>query len=152
MERELRGRYQVKLDAKGRLSLPAALKEIFSDSTFVLTNSQFQGGRCLDVYLDDEWSSLEEKIAKMSPLKKEVQAFQRFYIAGGQAVQGDSQGRLLVPRGLREYAQLQDHVILVGMGNKFELWNLESWQQIFDNLADNFEDTLGAIAGLEMGA
>ena len=152
VEKELRGRFQIKLDAKGRLSLPAALKDEFPNQTFVVTNSQYQGCRCLDVYTAEEWEKLEVKIGQMSSLKREVQAFQRFYIAGGQKVDGDSQGRMLVPRGLREYAHLEDHVVLVGMGNKFELWNLADWQKIFDNLASDFEETLGAIAGLDLGA
>ena len=152
MEQELKGRYQIKIDAKGRMSLPAALKEQFPNSTFVVTNSQYQGSRCLDVYPQEEWKVLEQKINKMSSLKREVQAFQRFYIAGGQQVEADGQSRVLVPRGLREYANLEGEVVLVGMGNKFELWNLSDWQKIFDNLATSFEDTLGAIAEFDMGA
>lgn len=152
MEQELKGRYQLKIDAKGRLSLPAALKEQFPNSTFVVTNSQYQGSRCLDVYPVAHWQELEQKINKMSSLKREVQAFQRFYIAGGQQVEADGQSRVLVPRGLRDYAALEGEVVLVGMGNKFELWNLQAWEKIFDNLATSFEDTLGAIADFDVGA
>jgi len=149
---ELRGRFEIKLDSKGRLNLPSALKSAFPDSSFVVTNSQYQGHRCLDIYPKGEWDVLEQKIAKMSSLKKEVQAFQRFYIAGGQAVDGDAQGRCLVPRSLRDYANLDGEMVLVGMGNKMELWNLKDWQNIFENLATGFEDTLAAIADLDMSA
>lgn len=151
MEKELRGRFQIKLDAKGRLNTPSALKSVAANTTFVLTNSQYQGCRCLDVYTLEEWQKLEEKIARMSTLKKEVQAFQRFYIAGGQKVDSDAQGRLLIPKSLREYANLQDHTVLVGMGTKFELWNQGDWDRIFNNLATQFEDTLGVIANMDMG-
>ncbi|MCB0377131.1 MAG: division/cell wall cluster transcriptional repressor MraZ [Bdellovibrionales bacterium] len=152
MEQELRGRFQIKLDGKGRLGLPSALHQGSENSSFVITNSQYQGSRCLDVYRADEWEALEARIAQMSSLKREVQAFQRFYIAGGQAVNGDSQGRLLIPKSLREYAGLEDQIVLVGMGKKLEIWNLTEWQKIFDNLATQFEDTLNVIASLDMGA
>lgn len=149
---DIKGRFEIKLDSKGRLNLPSALKSAFPDSSFVVTNSQYQGSRCLDIYPVEEWSVLESKISKMSSLKKEVQAFQRFYIAGGQPMDGDSQGRCLVPRSLRDYAGLTGEMILVGMGNKMELWDLKEWKSIFDTLATDFEDTLAAIADLDMSA
>lgn len=149
--REFRGRFEIKLDSKGRLNLPAALVSE-EQATFVVTNSQYQGSRCLDVYTLEEWQKLEARIAQLSPLKKEVQAFQRFYIAGGQPVESGSQGRLLIPKSLRDYAGLEDQIVIVGMGSKLEVWNLSEWQKIFDKLASDFEETLGAIANLDLGA
>ena len=151
MEQELRGRFQIKMDAKGRMNLPAALSEVSENSSFVVTNSQYQGCRCLDVYTKEEWDKLDARIAQLSPLKKEVQAFQRFYIAGGLPVEAGSQGRMLIPKSLREYANLEDQIVIVGMGSKLEIWNLSDWQKIFDNLATQFEDTLSVIANLDMG-
>lgn len=148
--KEFRGRFEIKLDAKGRWNLPAALNDGES-SSFVVTNSQYQGCRCLDLYTKEEWDKLEKRIAQMSPLKKEVQAFQRFYIAGGQPVETGSQGRMLIPKALRDYANLDDEIVIVGMGSKLEIWNLKDWQKIFDNLATDFEETLGVIANLDMG-
>ena len=148
--KELRGRFEIKMDAKGRMNLPSALMDADNPS-FVVTNSQYQGCRCLDIYPKEEWEKLEDRISQLSPLKKEVQAFQRFYIAGGQPVEAGSQGRVLVPKSLRDYANLQDQIVIVGMGTKLEVWNLSDWQKIFDNLATDFEDTLSVIANLDMG-
>lgn len=148
--KELRGRYEIKLDAKGRMNFPAALCDS-ENSSYVVTNSQYQGCRCLDIYSKDEWEKLEGRISQLSPLKKEVQAFQRFYIAGGQPVEAGSQGRVLIPKSLRDYAHLEDQIVIVGMGTKLEVWNLSDWQKIFDNLASDFEDTLSVIANLDMG-
>jgi MraZ protein len=151
VEQELRGRFQIKMDAKGRMNLPTALNNVSEDSSFVVTNSQYQGCRCLDVYTKEEWEKLEARIAQLSPLKKEVQSFQRFYIAGGQPVEAGAKGRVLIPKSLREYAGLEDEIVIVGMGTKLEIWNLSDWQKIFDNLATDFEDTLSVIANLDMG-
>ena len=148
--KQLRGRFEIKLDAKGRMNLPTALNDSENPS-FVVTNSQYQGCRCLDIYTKEEWDKLETRISQLSPLKKEVQAFQRFYIAGGQPVDSGSQGRVLIPKSLRDYANLEDQIVIVGMGTKLEVWNLSDWQKIFDNLATDFEDTLSVIANLDMG-
>lgn len=148
--KELRGRFEIKLDAKGRMNLPSALNDSEAQS-YVVTNSQYQGTRCLDIYTKEEWEKLESRISQLSPLKKEVQAFQRFYIASGQPVDSGSQGRVLIPKSLRDYANLDDQIVIVGMGTKLEVWNLADWQKIFDNLASDFEDTLSVIANLDMG-
>ena len=58
---------------------------------------------------------------------------------------------MLIPKSLREYAKLEDQIVIVGMGTKLEVWNLSDWQKIFDNLATDFEDTLSVIANLDMG-
>lgn len=147
---ELRGRFEIKMDQKGRMNFPSALFDE-ENSSFVVTNSQYQGCRCLDIYPKQEWEKLEKKISGLSPLKKEVQAFQRFYIAGGQPIEAGNKGRVLIPKSLREYANLQDEIVIVGMGTKLEVWNLADWNKIFDNLASDFEDTLGVIANLDMG-
>ena len=146
---ELKGRFEIKMDAKGRVNLPTAIhsQELTS---FVVTNSQYEGCRCLDMYSEEEWKKLESRISQLSPLKKEVQAFRRFYIAGGQKVEANGQGRVLVPKGLREYAQLEDEIVIVGMGSKLEIWNLKDWNKIFNNLATDFEDTLAVIANMDM--
>ena len=144
-----KGRFEIKLDGKGRMNLPSAL-EVEKPSTFVVTNSQYQSTPCLDLYTEDQWQKLEQKIGQLSPLKKEVQAFQRFYIASGQKVECASQGRVLIPKGLRDYANLQEEVVLVGMGNKLEIWNMKDWEKIFSGLATQFEDTLNVIASLDL--
>lgn len=146
---QLRGRFEIKLDDKGRMNLPSALFNC-ENMSFVVTNSQYQGHRCLDIYTKEEWEKLEKRINQLSPLKKEVQAFQRFYIASGQVMDAGSQGRVLIPKGLREYAHLEDQIVIVGMGTKLEVWNMSDWQKIFDNLATDFEETLSVIASLDM--
>ena len=107
---------EIKIDPKGRISLPIAYRLSHSEKNkknnleqqYVITNGQFQKKRCLDVYRLKDWEQLETKIAKLSSLKAEVQAYQRFYLASGQVINLDSQNRLLIPLGLRKYADIQD--------------------------------------------
>jgi MraZ protein len=153
--RRFRGRFELKLDPKGRLSLPSAYRRSPSSSDnpeqFIVTNSRFQAKSCLHVYSLTEWENLENKISQMSALNRDVQAFNRFYLAGGQATETDSQNRILIPQSLRQFADLDGPVVLVGMGSKFEIWSQTTWNQIYETLTETFEETLATVASLDGG-
>ncbi len=151
-----RGRFEIKLDPKGRLSLPPAFRTPVGPSgksiqagELVVTNSRYRGRACLDVYSLAEWERLERRIGKLSSLKPEVQAFNRFYLSGGQSVEIDAQNRILVPQSLRRYSGLEAEAVLVGLGNKFEIWAEQAWKSVYDQLAQSFEDTVSAVAALD---
>lgn len=145
-----RGRFESKMDPKGRLSLPSMYKQNLSKAeSLVVTNGQFKGQRCLDVYSLAQWEALEARIQKLSPLKSEVQAFQRFYLASGQVVEVDGQGRVLIPQSLRQYAGVESEIVLIGMGSKFEIWSLAAWNHLHAGLAQSFDETLAVVAQLE---
>jgi MraZ protein len=145
-----RGRFDTKTDPKGRLSLPSSFRQTLATrEQVVITNGQYKGLRCLDVYSLTHWEALETRIQNLSSLKSEVQAFQRFYLAGGQVVEPDNQARIIIPQSLRLYAGIEGETVLVGMGPKFEIWNHNTWSQLYDGLALNFEDTLAAVSQLE---
>jgi MraZ protein len=78
-----------------------------------------------------------------------VQAFQRFYLAGGLVTEMDAQGRILVPQVHREHAKLTTEVIGVGMGEKLELWDQQLWSKTATELTGNFDDILAGVALLE---
>ncbi len=144
-----RGRFFCKLDVKGRLSLPSAygFKKSKVQNQFVITNSKTKDQRFLDVYLLKEWEALEKKVLKWPALDKNVQAFQRFYMSSAQTVDMDTQGRFLIPQGLRQYAHLKEatEVVLVGMGHKIEIWNANDWEKLFSKIELNFEDLLEEV-------
>lgn len=149
-----RGRFEIKLDPKGRLMIPAAYRQILpTDNTgksqLILTNNRYRGKSCLHAYSVAEWEKLERNIARLSSLKAEVQAFSRFYLSGGQASDVDSQNRVLVPQSLRKFAGLEGQIVLVGLGNKFEIWAEDTWKSIYEDLTENFEETLAAVAQLD---
>jgi MraZ protein len=151
MSTHFRGRFEIKVDPKFRLILPSAFREVLkasSDSRMVITNSQYLGKRCLDVYPFAEWKKLENRISRLPQLKVEVQNFQRFYLSGGHPVESDANSRLLIPPTLRTYANVQSDIVIVGFANKFEIWAQEVWNTLFDNLAQDFGATLAAIADI----
>jgi MraZ protein len=145
-----KGRFDHKLDEKGRLNLPNSFRgQSSNDLQLVITNGFSKGFKYLDVYPASKWKNLENKISKLSSLKAEVQAFQRFYLSGGQPLDPDKNNRILIPVSLRTYAELGDDIIIVGMNDKFEIWSLKMWKKFYDKVTENFDETLAIIAQLE---
>lgn len=145
-----RGRFEIRIDEKGRLRMPTALRETHSkDSQIVITNGLFRGQHCLDAYTLSAWEKLENRISKLSSLKTEVQIFQRFYLSGAQESDYDKQGRILLPPALRKYAGIDTNIVLVGMGEKLEIWSKSAWDRLYESLANDFEESLHQIAQLE---
>ena len=142
-----RGRFEHTIDPKGRVSIPAKFRELLSekyDDRIILTNFD----RCLVAYPYEEWRSVEEKIGSLSMVKKEVKAFQRFFISGAAECPIDKLGRVLIPPTLRDYALLEKDVIFAGMGKMFELWSRERWAEEIKRAEENFEGMRESLASL----
>lgn len=146
----LRGRAHIKLDEKGRLSWPSGFRKSFGKTTkLFVTNTVVQGHPALDLYSPSEWLKLEKKVSKWPELKTEVQAFQRFYISSAEECSIDSQGRMLIPQHLRDYARLNEEIVLVGMGHKIEIWNAATWANLFRHMGNDLERIMGVLADLK---
>ena len=142
-----RGRVEHTIDAKGRVSIPSKFRELLTekyDDRLILTNFD----RCLVAYPYEEWMVLEEKVGSLSMVKKEVKAFQRFFISGAVECPIDKLGRILIPPTLREYAQLERSVVFAGMLKKFEIWGKERWLEEIKRTEENFEGVGESLAGL----
>lgn len=125
----LYGEFSPSLDAKGRINFPARLREDLGD-TFMITKG-LDG--CLFVYPMEEWRSLEEKIRAL-PMSK-ARSLQLFFFSGACEAQCDKQGRVMIPQPLREYAHLDKEVMVVGASVRVEIWNKESWNQMYESLS-----------------
>jgi MraZ protein len=142
-----RGRFEHTIDSKGRVSIPAKFRELLTeryDERLILTNFD----RCLVAYPYDEWRVVEEKVGSLSMVKKEVRAFQRFFISGASECPIDKLGRILIPPTLRNYGQLERNVIFNGMLKKFEIWSKDRWQEEIKRSEENFEGMSEALADL----
>ena len=136
------GEYNHTIDAKGRLIVPAKFREQLGDE-FVVTKG-LDG--CLFAYADSEWKSLEEKLYALPLTNANARKFTRFFLAGACACEFDKQGRILLPAVLREFAQLEKDVVLVGVGSRFEIWNKTLWNET--NVYDNMDEIAENMEGL----
>ena len=119
------GEYQHSLDSKGRLFIPAKLREELGE-IFYMTVSM---DRCLCVYSAESWQSFSDKVSAMPYVK---QRRMRPLFAHAAKCELDSQGRTIVPLNLRAYAGLVKNVTVVGCNNHAELWDSEAWKSVYD--------------------
>ena len=124
-----RGVQHINLDAKGRLSVPArqreSLLDISAGSIVVSIDTQ---SSCLVLYPLREWERIERDIQNLPTLNPAIRRFQRLVLGYASDLDLDSNGRILLPGALREYAHLEKRVVLVGQGNKLELWSESLWE------------------------
>ena len=124
-----RGVFEHQVDAKGRTSLPAKLRETLVgayDERLILTSAL---DNCLHAYPVREWEQLEQSLAKRNPLEPGVKTLMRLYVAPAQECPLDRLGRLLIPPTLRAHAGLEKDVVWAGMVRVIELWSREGWKQ-----------------------
>ncbi|HRX61697.1 MAG TPA: division/cell wall cluster transcriptional repressor MraZ [Candidatus Competibacter sp.] len=136
-----RGLHRLSLDNKGRLSIPAVYRQRLleaSDGRMVLTVDR---DRCLLLYPLNTWEDIERKLIQLSSTHKRARALKRLLLGHAEECCLDAGGRILLPEPLREFASLEKRVVLLGQGNKFEIWNEEGWQAWRDSvLADGDDD------------
>jgi len=114
--------YESKLDAKGRLVLPSRIKAQLPDGSHELVIRRgFEP--CLILYPMVEFKKVFSKISGLNEFNEEYRRLQRNFLSGVVTVELDGNGRFLIPRNMLAYAQLEKEVMLVGMGNKVEVWN-----------------------------
>ena len=123
-----RGVQHINMDAKGRLAVPARQREGLleqCDGRVVITiDTQ---STCLTLYPLPEWERIEAEIQALPALNPAVKRFQRLMLGYAADIELDGNGRVLMPQSLREYAHLEKKVVLVGQGNKLELWAEDRW-------------------------
>lgn len=117
------GEYAHSIDTKGRLIMPAKLKEDIGEK-FVITKG-LDG--CLFVYSQVEWKNFEEKLRTFPLTNKDARALIRFFLAGAMECEIDKQGRFLISSNLREFASLEKDVVIIGVLNKIEIWSKDKW-------------------------
>ncbi len=139
-----RGISSATLDAKGRMSLPARLREpvvVTAEGKLVLTIDMRE--RCLLMYPLQEWEIVQRKLEGLSNIRADARWLQRLLIGHATDLELDGSGRVLVPPMLRDYASLTKGLILVGQGNKIEIWADDTWQSRRDDwLSDSTADVL----------
>ncbi|MCW9012684.1 MAG: division/cell wall cluster transcriptional repressor MraZ [Gammaproteobacteria bacterium] len=124
-----RGINNLALDAKGRMAVPARYREKLADSCGGRLIVTVDRDRCLLLYPQHEWEIIEAQLAALPSFNKQARHLQRLLIGHATEVDLDSQGRILLPTILREYASLEKKCVLIGQGKKFEIWDEQSWNE-----------------------
>ena len=143
-----RGASQIALDAKGRMAIPVRYRERLAsraDGHLVATVDR----ECLLIYPLPDWKEFEEKLMAVPNINPVARRFQRIKMGYAKDLQMDAHGRVLVPKELRDVAKLDRRAMLLGQGNKFELWDEKLWNTRRDEwLAVDFGEGLELPAEL----
>ena len=122
-----RGATKVTLDAKGRMVVPTRYRPVLvqgAQGRLIFTVDRDQ---CLLLYPLPEWELVEKKLMSLPSLNPQARKLQRLMVGHATDVELDSVGRVLVPPELREFAALGQYGMLIGQGNRFELWDETRW-------------------------
>ena len=140
----LLGEFNHSIDEKGRLIIPAKLRDDLGES-FVICNG-LEG--CLFVYSQDEWNQFVAELNTLPRMNKDARIFKRYFFGSASEGSFDKQGRVLVPPTLRNAAGLEKDVVLVGVLDRVELWDKERWDernQISEEGMDAIAEHMDAI-------
>ena len=133
-----RGAHILTLDPKGRLAIPSRFRKLLTaqnNGQLVVTVNHTKE-KCLWMYPLNQWELVEQKVSALPEFHPEHQKLKRFLIGYASDVEIDKSGRVLVPTPLREFANLNKEIYLVGQGNKFELWDEKLWTQHCEKWCD----------------
>jgi len=128
-----RGISNISIDTKGRLSMPSKYRDaIMETASGQIVVTVDHADKCLLIYPLDQWLKVEQTLMSLPNMNRRVRNMQRLILGHAAELELDSQGRVLLPAPLRDYANLDKKAVLVGQANKFELWDADTWQSARD--------------------
>ncbi|MEY8370791.1 division/cell wall cluster transcriptional repressor MraZ [Aerococcaceae bacterium 50-4] len=132
----LMGEFQHNIDAKGRIIIPAKLREDLG-AKFVITRG-LDG--CVFGYPLDNWEKIQEKLKQLPLAKKEARAFTRFFYSAAAEAEIDKQGRINIPSTLVDYANLEKECLVLGVSDRIEIWSKAKWENVSSEIEESFEE------------
>lgn len=132
----LMGEYHHNIDDKGRLTIPSKFRDDLGEK-FVITRGL---ENCLFAYSLDDFQKIVAELQKIPFTKKDARQFMRFFLSGATTVEFDKQGRINISSPLISYAGLKKECIIIGTGDRLEIWSSNNWNDFFDSTKDNMSD------------
>ncbi|MFA6017509.1 MAG: cell division/cell wall cluster transcriptional repressor MraZ [Patescibacteria group bacterium] len=120
------GEYQINFSGSGRLLLPKKVRELLKGNAFILTKGF---GSCLSGYDKDDWEKRATELLNPSLLQPTDMDNRRYIFSSLVYLEIDEQGRFVVPKNLLEYGQLKDKAVIIGVGDHFEIWEANKWEE-----------------------
>lgn len=142
-----RGDFPLTLDAKGRVAVPARQRERIAEQcagSLVITVNVLHP--CLSLYPMPQWQQVEEALAQLPALDEQADNLRHLLLGQAAEVEMDGHGRILVPPGMREWAELDKRVRLVGQGRRLELWSEDVWTAHLGRLRERAKEVVGAAS------
>lgn len=132
----LLGTYTPKIDAKGRMALPAKFRSQLGQGLVMARGQE----RCVYLLPFDEFRRIASQIQRTSVGNKAAREYLRVFLSGAVDQEPDKQGRVVVPQMLRDYANLGSDVVVIGVGTRAELWNKDAWESYLAQKEEGYSD------------
>lgn len=145
----VRGQFHLTIDEKGRISLPARIRDLLlarGDDALIFTN--YKGS--IWGYDLHAWERYESQLLDESPFQEDSLLFTRAFIAGASEVGVDKQGRILLPPYLRQYAGLEREVVIISVVDRLEIWSAQRWEEAYSRAVESL-DQAGSVGRLKVG-
>lgn len=130
------GEYHHSIDDKGRLIIPSKFREELGEK-FIITRGI---ENCLFAYSEESWNKIVNKLETLPFTKKDARQFVRFFLSGASEAEFDKQGRINVTSPLVTYANIKKECVVIGAGERIEIWSKESWDDFFTSAKDSMSD------------
>jgi len=135
------GEYELRIDSKGRLAIPARLRDAFRGGLVVSRGFD----KCLNIYTLSEWERVAEELVSLPTTRLNPRRVARFTFSGAFDVEPDRQGRIVMPPTLRQYAEISDEVVLVGVYTHLQVWAPVLWAAEKEFMAEHAADIAEAV-------
>ena len=130
------GEYHHTIDEKGRMIIPAKFREELGNNFIVTRGIE----NCLFIYSEENWAKITNKLNSLPFTQKDARTFNRFFLSGATEVELDKQGRANISSPLIQYANLMKDCVIIGAGDRLEIWSQEAWEDMFNSTKDNMSD------------
>lgn len=121
-----RGINAITIDSKGRFAVPTRYREALGAEVVLTIDTE---ETCVLLYPATEWQIIEDKLQSLPSFNASARRIQRLLIGHATDVEIDNSGRVLLSQLLRDYAHIDKKMVMIGQGNKFEIWDEQLWQQ-----------------------
>ena len=143
------GEYEHTIDKKGRIIIPSKFRDFFKEYDIKKCYVTRGLDKCLFLFTEDEWKAVESKLKAIPFTKSEARKFNRLYFAGAVQVECDAQGRILLPKYLKDYAEIKRDIMVVGVSNRIEIWSKEVWQEYYKASKGSYEEIAERLMSAE---
>ncbi|MEI6157903.1 MAG: division/cell wall cluster transcriptional repressor MraZ, partial [Atribacterota bacterium] len=124
-EKVFLGQFRHKVDGKGRITIPNEFRKDLSSTLYLTKGIE----TCIFIFTEEEWLKIACRIAALPLARKVGREFARIFLANATAQVIDGQGRVMIPKHLREHAQIEKKAVTVGVGTRIEVWAENWWDQ-----------------------
>lgn len=135
------GRYSTHVGAKGRIAIPVKLREGLGTTAIISQGYE----KSLLMFPKDQWATLTSFLVDKPMTLVPVRDTERFLFGSAYEAEFDDQGRIVVPRELREFADLNGEAVFLGVGNRIEIWSREHWENYEASMVGNIENIAAKI-------